>query len=140
MAQSGFLLSPLVGSQEAFAATAANAWDALEDLRVQEFRIDTLAETSQRFFGGPFHYSLAVLRLDPGATLARSARLGTLFASKKSQAAIMSPPGKDLVVNFGRTDGLWTLRQTVWQQVHREQPHFDGERRSRRQRARRSGR
>ena len=79
VARSGFLLSPLVESSPTFAAVATDRWEAVEHLRVVAFRIDTLAEPSRRFYGKPFKYTSAVLRLDAGAARARGTGLQTFF-------------------------------------------------------------
>jgi hypothetical protein len=72
IARSGFLLSPLVASPLAFAAAATDRWEAVEHLRVVAFRIDTLADSSRRFYGDAFKCTAALLRLDGGAARARS--------------------------------------------------------------------
>jgi hypothetical protein len=77
IARSGFLLSPLAETSSVFAAAATDMWEAVEGMRVVAFRIDTLSASRRRFYGQPFKYASAELRLDPSAARARGVGVRT---------------------------------------------------------------
>jgi len=135
IAQSGFLLSPLVESALDFAAVAVGSWDAMAERRVVAFRIG-LTEFGQWFYRDLIRVNYASLDLNTDVArargdamrlfLRRSALMGKmaalsprktpfvearntkLYAHAPTSIALPVPAARRVRVAFGIRQGAWT--------------------------------
>jgi hypothetical protein len=135
IAQSGFLLSPLVESTLDFAAVAVGSWDTVAERRVVAFRIG-LTEVGQWFYRDAIRVNYASLQLDTEAAQARGeamrplvrrsalidkmaalsprkapfveARNTELYAHAPTLIALPVPAAGRVRVAFGIRQGAWT--------------------------------